>query len=163
MENRLITGLAHSLGEVCITLKNIPENIDLAEIFGMLSEVNINVDMIIQIKTPAILKKDISFSISKKDLEYAMQTLEKSKEKLSFTEIFYQDGLAKISIVGVAMKYHSGVAAEMFKIIEDLGVNIYAVTTSEIKISVLIKEDDCKKVASALHTAFALDKEAQLI
>jgi len=157
METRLITGVAHSLGEVCITLKNVPDNVDLAEIFGLLSRANVNIDMIIQIKTPQLNSKDISFSISTKDLQYTIDTLNGSGALLKFEDIFSKEKLAKISVVGVAMKYHAGVAAEMFKIIEDLGVKIYAVTTSEIKISVLIDEEECSKVANALHAAFALD------
>ena len=160
MEQRLITGLAHSMGEVCITLKNMPEEVDLALIFGLLSGKNINIDMIIQIKTPQHNSKDVSFSINKKDLLYTLETLDSSRQDIKYQDIFSKENLAKVSIVGVAMKYHAGVAAEMFKIIEDLGIKIYAVTTSEIKISVLLDENDCDKVANALHEAFALDEES---
>jgi aspartate kinase len=160
MEQRLITGVAHSMGEVCITLKNMPEEVDLALIFGLLSGKNINIDMIIQIKTPQHNSKDVSFSINKKDLLYTLETLESSRQDIKYQDIFSKENLAKVSIVGVAMKYHAGVAAEMFKIIEDLGIKIYAVTTSEIKISVLLDENDCDKVANALHEAFALDEES---
>jgi aspartate kinase len=159
MEKRLITGIAHTFDEVCITLKNVSEQIELSKIFGLLSKENINVDMIIQIKTPAIDKKDISFSITKKDLDFAIKILNEHKKFINFEDFFYQSGLAKISVVGVGMKYHSGVAADMFKTIEEMGTNIYAVTTSEIKISVLIKEEECKIVAQKLHSTFSLDKE----
>ena len=160
MEKRLITGVAHSMGEVCITLKNMPEDMDLGLIFGLLSKANVNIDMIIQIKTPQFYSKDVSFSISKKDLKFTLQTLESARLDIKYKDIFSKENLAKVSIVGVAMKYHAGVAAEMFKIIEDLGVKIYAVTTSEIKISVLLDEGDCSKVANALHKSFALDEES---
>lgn len=159
MENRLITGVAHSMGEVCITLKEVPEEVDLASIFSLLSAANINIDMIIQIKTPLLSSKDISFSISKKDLKFTLETLEKAKGNIKFKTIFSKENLAKVSIVGVAMKYHAGVAAEMFKIIEDQGVKIYAVTTSEIKISVLIDEEHCRRIANILHDAFSLADE----
>ena len=163
MEKRLITGVAHSLGEVCITLKDVPDSVDLAEIFGLLSRANINIDMIIQIKTPQLNSKDVSFSINAKDLKYTIETLNAARDALKFKDIFSKEKLAKISVVGVAMKYHAGVAAEMFKIIEDLGVKIYAVTTSEIKISVLIEEVDCAKIANALHGEFALDDAGEEI
>lgn len=160
MEKRLITGIAHSMGEVCITLKNMPESIELGLIFGLLSKANINIDMIIQIKTPKHNAKDVSFSINKNDLRYTLESLDLARLDIQYQDIFFKEKLAKVSVVGVAMKYHAGVAAEMFKVIEDLGVNIYAVTTSEIKISILVDEEDCSKVANTLHKSFALDEES---
>jgi aspartate kinase len=151
------------MGEVCVTLKNVPEDVDLALIFGMLSKSAINIDMIVQITMSHLNSKDVSFSLSAKDLRFALEILESAKAEMQYEGLFWKDALAKVSIVGVAMKYHAGVAAEMFKIIEDLGVKIYAVTTSEIKISVLLDEQDCRVVANALHSAFALDQIVEAI
>ncbi|MEP4059303.1 aspartate kinase, partial [Parasphingorhabdus sp.] len=160
MERKLITGIAHDKNEAKITLTRVPDKPGaVADIFEPLAEAAINVDMIIQNVGREKGETDVTFTVPSVDLDRAMQVLEGAQEKIGFNRLIPDTNVAKISVVGVGMKSHAGVASTMFKALADRGVNIQAITTSEIKVSVLIEEDYTELALRVLHTAYGLDAE----
>ena len=160
MEGQLITGIAHDKNEAKITLTRVPDKPGaVATIFAPLADAAINVDMIIQNVGREKGETDVTFTVPNVDLDRAMQVLEEAKEKIGFNRLIPDTNVAKISVVGVGMKSHAGIAATMFKALAERGVNIQAITTSEIKVSVLIEEDYTELALRVLHTAYGLDAE----
>tara|TARA_R110000772_G_scaffold156942_2_gene268172 strand:- start:311 stop:1576 length:1266 start_codon:yes stop_codon:yes gene_type:complete len=160
MERQLITGIAHDKNESKITLTRVPDKPGaVANIFEPLAEAAINVDMIIQNVGREKGETDVTFTAPTSDLDRIMQVLEKAKENIGYNRVISDSNVAKISVVGVGMKSHAGVASTMFKSLADRGVNIQAITTSEIKVSVLIEEDYTELALRVLHTAYGLDAE----
>lgn len=160
MERQLITGIAHDKNESKITLTRVPDKPGaVANIFEPLAEAAINVDMIIQNVGREKGETDVTFTAPTSDLDLTMQVLEKAKESIGYNRLISDTNVAKISVVGVGMKSHAGVASTMFKSLADRGVNIQAITTSEIKVSVLIEEDYTELALRVLHTAYGLDAE----
>ncbi|MFN3818988.1 aspartate kinase [Blastomonas sp.] len=158
MERQLITGIAHDKNEAKITLTRVPDKPGaVANIFGPLAEAAINVDMIIQNVGRDKGETDVTFTVPAADLARSMDLLEGAKESIGFNRIIPDTNVAKISVVGVGMKSHAGVASTMFKALADRGVNIVAISTSEIKVSVLIEEDYTELAVRVLHTAYGLD------
>ncbi len=160
MERQLITGIAHDKNESKITLTRVPDQPGaVANIFEPLAEAAINVDMIIQNVGREKGETDVTFTVPSADLDLAMQVLEKAQAGIGFNRLIPDTNVAKISVVGVGMKSHAGIASTMFKALADRGVNIQAITTSEIKVSVLIEEDYTELALRVLHTAYGLDAE----
>lgn len=160
MERQLITGIAHDKNESKITLTRVPDKPGaVANIFEPLAEAAINVDMIIQNVGREKGETDVTFTAPTSDLDRIMQVLDKAKESIGYNRILSDTNVAKISVVGVGMKSHAGVASTMFKSLAERGVNIQAITTSEIKVSVLIEEDYTELALRVLHTAYGLDAE----
>ncbi|WP_422345379.1 aspartate kinase [Parasphingorhabdus sp.] len=160
MERQLITGIAHDKNESKITLTRVPDKPGaVANIFEPLAKAAINVDMIIQNVGREKGETDVTFTAPTSDLDRTMQVLEKAKESIGYNRLISDTNVAKISVVGVGMKSHAGVASTMFKALADRGVNIQAITTSEIKVSVLIEEDYTELALRVLHTAYGLDAE----
>ncbi len=160
MERQLITGIAHDKNEAKITLTRVPDKPGaVAEIFEPLAEAAINVDMIIQNVGREKGETDVTFTVPSTDLDHAMQVLEAAQEDIGFNRLIPDTNVAKISVVGVGMKSHAGIASTMFKALAERGVNIQAITTSEIKVSVLIEEDYTELALRVLHTAYGLDAE----
>jgi aspartate kinase len=158
MEGQLITGIAHDKNESKITLTRVPDKPGaVANIFAPLADAAINVDMIIQNVGREKGETDVTFTVPSADLDQAMQVLEGAKESIGFNRLIPDSNVAKISVVGVGMKSHAGIAATMFKALAERGVNIQAITTSEIKVSVLIEEDYTELALRVLHTAYGLD------
>ncbi|WP_373488191.1 aspartate kinase [Blastomonas sp.] len=158
MERQLITGIAHDKNEAKITLTRVPDKPGaVADIFGPLAQAAINVDMIIQNVGRDKGETDVTFTVPAADLARSLDLLEAAKEKIGFNRIIPDTNVAKISVVGVGMKSHAGVAAKMFKALAERGVNIIAISTSEIKVSVLIEEDYTELAVRVLHTAYGLD------
>jgi aspartate kinase len=158
MERQLITGIAHDKNEAKITLTRVPDKPGaVANIFGPLAEAAINVDMIIQNVGRDKGETDVTFTVPAADLARSMDLLENAKEAIGFNRIIPDTNVAKISVVGVGMKSHAGVASTMFRALADRGVNIQAISTSEIKVSVLIEEDYTELAVRVLHTAYGLD------
>ena len=158
MERQLITGIAHDKNEAKITLTRVPDKPGaVANIFGPLAEAAINVDMIIQNVGRDKGETDVTFTVPAADLARSLDLLEAAKESIGFNRIIPDTNVAKISVVGVGMKSHAGVASTMFKALADRGVNIVAISTSEIKVSVLIEEDYTELAVRVLHTAYGLD------
>ncbi len=160
MERKLVTGIAHDKNEAKIILTRVPDKPGaVAEIFGPLAEASINVDMIIQNVGRDKGETDVTFTIPQADLARAQALLEDKREAIGYNRIITDSHIAKISVVGVGMKSHAGVASDMFRALADRGINIQAITTSEIKVSVMIDEDETELAVRVLHTAYGLDAE----
>lgn len=160
MESQLITGIAHDKNEAKIIVTRVPDRPGaVASIFGPLADASINVDMIIQNVGREKGETDVTFTVPGADLARSIDILEGEKDKIGFNRIISDDKVAKISVVGVGMKSHAGVAAMMFKALADRGINIQAVATSEIKVSVLIDADETELAVRVLHTAYGLDAD----
>nr|WP_183612438.1 aspartate kinase [Novosphingobium hassiacum] len=160
MERQLITGIAADKNEAKITLTRIADRPGaVAAIFGPLAAANINVDMIIQNIAKDRGETDVTFTVPISDLARAQALLEERKDTIGYYRMLSNGKVAKISVVGVGMRSHAGVAATMFRALADRGINIQAITTSEIKVSVLIDEDETELAVRVLHTAYELDGE----
>ncbi|GAM03292.1 aspartate kinase [Novosphingobium sp. MBES04] len=158
MERQLITGIAADKNEAKVTLTRVPDRPGaVASIFTPLAEANINVDMIIQNVAKEKGETDVTFTAPMADLARTLAMLEERKEQIGFYRLISNDSVAKISVVGVGMRSHAGVAATMFKTLADRGINIQAITTSEIKVSVLIDADETELAVRVLHSAYGLD------
>ena len=158
MERRLVTGVAASQSEAQVTLINV-ENVPgvAAKIFAPLAEAEINVDMIVQNVSEDGLKTNMSFTVPKEDMKKAIDALNAAKD-LTFSNLISNEKVAKISVVGIGMKSHAGIAQTMFSTLAAKGINILVITTSEIKISVLISSDYAELAVRALHAAYELEK-----
>ncbi|WP_404335742.1 aspartate kinase [Sphingomonas sp. MMS12-HWE2-04] len=164
VERQLITGIAHDKNEAKITLTAVPDKPGaVASIFTPLADANINVDMIIQNiahqSAGSASATDVTFTVPAADLARSLETLNQAKGTIGFADLTHDTRVAKISVVGVGMRSHAGVAATMFKTLGERGINIQAITTSEIKVSVLIEEDYTELAVRVLHTAYGLDAE----
>lgn len=158
VERQLITGIAHDKNEAKVTLTNVPDRPGaVAHIFGPLAEAGINVDMIVQNVAHATGSTDVTFTVPRAELARALDVLEKQKAPIGYDELIHDTKIAKISVVGVGMRSHAGVAATMFDTLAERRINILAITTSEIKVSVLIHEDETELAVRVLHTAYGLD------
>jgi len=159
MEQHVVSGVAYSRDEAKISLRKVKDKPGVsAAIFGPLAENDISVDMIVQNVSPDGASTDLTFTLPRKDLRKAIEVLGKVKDTLGFADVTHSADVAKVSIVGIGMRSHAGVAAKMFKTLADKGINIQAITTSEIKVSVLIDEAYTELAVRALHTAYGLDK-----
>jgi aspartate kinase len=162
MESQLITGIAADKNEAKVILTRVPDRPGaVATIFGPLAAANINVDMIIQNVGRDKGETDVTFTVPGADLLRAQALLEAQKEAIGYNRIITDGKVAKISVVGVGMRSHAGIAATMFRALADRGINIQAISTSEIKISVLIDEDETELAVRVLHTAYDMDAESE--
>lgn len=160
MERQLITGIAHDKNEAKITLTAVPDRPgSVASIFVPLADANINVDMIVQNVAHSTGSTDVTFTVPGADLARSLEVLGNAQGDIGYTGLVHDTRVAKISVVGVGMRSHAGVAATMFKTLGERGINIQAITTSEIKVSVLIEEDYTELAVRVLHTAYGLDAE----
>jgi aspartate kinase len=162
VEHALITAVTHSTDEARVTLTGLPHRPGIAaSVFGALAGANVNVDMIIQNEP---LSRDgaaeMSFTVPKTDLAAAQDALERLRQELGFEAIETDANMGKVSLVGAGMKSHPGVAAKTFDVLGDAGVNIEMISTSPIKISCVISEDDVETAVRELHTAFELGADA---
>ena len=158
MERQHVTGIAHDKNEAKIILTRVPDKPGaVAHIFEPLANASINVDMIIQNVGRDKGETDVTFTVPQADLARAQALLEDRRDEIGFNRLITDSQIAKISVVGVGMKSHAGVASTMFKALSDRGINIQAISTSEIKISVLIDEDETELAVRVLHTAYGLD------
>jgi aspartate kinase len=160
MERQLITGIAHDKNEAKITLTAVPDKPGaVATIFTPLAEAGINVDMIVQNIAHSTGSTDVTFTVPAADLARSLDVLAKAQGAIGYEAVKHDTRVAKITVVGVGMRSHAGVAATMFKTLGARGINIQAITTSEIKVSVLIDEDETELAVRVLHTAYGLDAE----
>ena len=158
MEKTEISGIAHSLNEAKITLSGVPDQPgQAAEIFGALAKYSINVDMIVQSSSINHEATDITFTIPETDLMIAESTIKKIQQKIGFKKFITERNVVKISVVGNAMRTQSGIAKTMFETLANNNINIHVISTSEIKISVLISSDYYELAMRSLHSAFGLD------
>jgi len=157
VEKELVSGIAYSRDEAKVTLRRVPDRPGIAAaVFGSLAEANVNVDMIVQ-NVSADGTTDMTFTVGKADLARAMETLKGKAASIGYADLSADSGVAKISVVGIGMRSHAGVANTMFQALAGRGINIEVITTSEIKISVLIREDATELAVRALHAAYGLD------
>ncbi len=158
VEQQRVTGLAYSRDEARITLANVENKPGVsAGIFGPLADRGINVDMIVQNVTEDGKQTDLTFTVSKTDLARALDLVKHDPAMPKCEKVHTDSGVAKISVIGVGMRSHAGVAAEMFRTLAEKNINIIVISTSEIKISVLIDESYIELALRALHTAYGLD------
>ena len=160
VEQETISGIAYSPDEAKITIVGLPDRPGVAAaVFGALADHHVNVDMIVQSASSAVKKTDISFSVGRADLNKAVDIINKIKELLEFESVDASPNVAKISVVGTAMRTQPGVAKTMFETLAAKGVNLHVISTSEIKISVLIDAEYAELAVRSLHTAYGLDDE----
>ncbi|MCH4540885.1 aspartate kinase [Ochrobactrum sp. POC9] len=159
VEQQVVTGIAFAKDEAQISLRRVADRPGVsAAIFGPLAEEHINVDMIVQNVSEDGSKTDMTFTIPTGDVDKALKVLDKVKGEIGFDNIQSETGLAKISVIGIGMRSHAGVAATAFKALAEKGINIRAITTSEIKISILIDGPYAELAVRTLHAVYGLDK-----
>ncbi len=158
LEKSVVSGIAFSKDEAKITVTRVADRPGVAAaIFGPLADTNINVDMIVQNVSLDGSSTDITFTVPRADLARAVERLEKARGALKFAEIKSDTKVAKISVIGVGMRSHAGVALKMFETLAAKGINIQVISTSEIKVSVLVADEYTELAVRALHTAYELD------
>ena len=159
VEKRIVSGVAYSRDEAKISLFGLPDHPGVSsEIFGRLAEANVNVDMIVQSHARQAGSANMEFTVGKRDAARTMEIMNEAKTQIGFEDVAVDDNVAKVSVVGVGMRSHTGVAQTMFKALAEKGVNIQVISTSEIKISVLIDAAYTELAVRALHAAYGLDK-----
>ncbi len=161
MEQAIISGVAHDRSEAKITVVAVPDKVgEAARIFTTLADAEINLDMIVQnVSGVATGRTDISFSLPRADGQTAMNALAKIKEEVGFEQLLYDDRIGKVSLIGAGMRTNPGVAARFFAAVAEAGVNIEMISTSEIRVSVVVDEDDVDNAVAAAHHAFELDAD----
>jgi aspartate kinase len=159
VEQEIVAGIAYSRDEAKVTVRRVPDKPGIAAaVFVPLAEANINVDMIVQ-NVSEDGTTDMTFTVGKADLAKARASLETARATIGYAEISTDMDVAKVSVVGVGMRSHAGVAGTMFKTLAERGINIQAITTSEIKVSVLIAAEYTELAVRALHGAYDLDAQ----
>jgi aspartate kinase len=158
VEKKPVTGIAYSRDEAKITLLKIPDRPGIAAaIFGPLADSGVNVDMIVQNVSEDGKRTDLTFTVTRGELARALAAIEKNSEHIGYREILSDANVAKVSIIGIGMRAHPGVAQTMFRTLSEKGINIQVISTSEIKVSVLIPEEYVELAVRALHSAYELD------
>ncbi|MFZ0529613.1 MAG: aspartate kinase [Propionicimonas sp.] len=165
MEQPLIEGIAHDRSEAKITIVGVPDRVgEAAEIFTVVADADVNIDMIVQnVSRAQEQATDISFTLAQKDGEKAIAALRAVQETIGFVDVIYNDQVGKVSVVGVGMRSHPGVTARFFRALAAANVNISMISTSEIRISVVVAIDDVDRAVRAGHTAFGLDSDEQAV
>ncbi len=165
MEQPLITGIAHDRSEAKITIIGVPDRVgEAAEIFTVVADADVNIDMIVQnVSKEDDQRTDISFTLAQSDGATAIAALEAAQSRIGFARVVYNDKVGKVSVVGVGMRSHPGVTARFFRALAEADVNIGMISTSEIRISVVVDIDDIDTAVRAGHTAFGLDAEGEAI
>jgi aspartate kinase len=158
VEKQVVSGIAYSRDEAKVTLVRVPDRPGVAAaIFGPLADANINVDMIVQNVSEDGLATDLTFTVAKTDYDRVVQLLDKSRQSIGFSRLVGDRDVAKVSVIGVGMRSHTGVAQRMFNTLAEKRINILVISTSEIKISVLIADEYTELAVRSLHTAYGLD------
>ncbi|HEY1612761.1 MAG TPA: aspartate kinase [Rhizomicrobium sp.] len=158
IEKKPVTGIAYSRDEAKITLHRIPDQPGVAAaIFGPLADAGVNVDMIVQNVGEDARKTDLTFTVGRGDLARALDAIEKAALAIGYRDVTSDADVAKVSIIGIGMRAHPGVAQTMFRTLAEKGINIQVISTSEIKVSVLIPEEYVELAVRALHSAYELD------
>ena len=159
MEKRIVSGVAYSRDEAKITLLGLPDHPGVSSIiFSRLADANVNVDMIVQSRSRDDKIANMDFTVGKRDAGRAVEIVNRAKAEIGFEDVRVDDNVSKVSVIGVGMRSHVGVAKTMFSALADKGVNIQAISTSEIKISVLIDSAYTELAVRALHAAYDLDQ-----
>ena len=160
LEHQVVSGIAYSRDEAKITLVQVPDRPGVAAgIFGPLADENVNVDMIVQSTAADGALTDITFTVAEIDFDRATKLLGELQKEIGFASVISDSDVVKVSVIGVGMRSHAGVAQLMFKTLSEKGINVQVISTSEIKISVLIAEEYAELALRALHTAYGLDAD----
>ncbi|WP_182085183.1 aspartate kinase [Aureimonas sp. ME7] len=159
VEQQVVTGIAYAKDEAQISLRRVEDRPGVAAaIFGPLADAGVNVDMIVQNVSEDGTRTDMTFTVPAGDLAKAQKVIEDAKGDMRFDVVQSERGLTKVSVIGIGMRSHTGVAATAFKALADRGINIRAITTSEIKISILIDGEYTELAVRTLHSVYGLDK-----
>jgi aspartate kinase len=161
MEQALIAGVAHDRSEAKITVVGVPDKVgEAARIFEALAGVEVNLDMVVQnVSAAATGRTDISFTLPREDGQTAMSALARIQEEVGYDKLLYDDQIGKVSLIGAGMRSHPGITARFFAALASSGVNIEMISTSEIRISVIVDQADIDTAVQATHTAFDLDAD----
>jgi aspartate kinase len=161
MEQAIISGVAHDRSEAKITVVGVPDRAgEAARIFQMLADAQINIDMIVQnVSVRATGRSDISFTLPREDGQTAMTALVRLRDEAGYEQVLYDDSVGKVSLVGAGMRTHPGVSATFFSAMAAAGVNIEMISTSEIRISVVVEEAMVDAAVASAHAAFNLDSD----
>ena len=158
VEKELVSGIAYSRDEAKITVIKVPDRPGIAaSVFGPLAEANVNVDMIVQNVSEDGRFTDLTFTVTRADFDRAIQLLTDKKGELGYERLMTDKNVVKVSVIGMGMRSHAGVAQKMFSTLAEKGINIQVISTSEIKVSVLLGEDYTELAVRALHSAYGLD------
>jgi aspartate kinase len=165
MEQPIIAGVAHDLGDAKITVVGVPDRPGMAAaIFQAVADAGINMDMIVQnVSVHESGATDVTFTCPRADATKAELALRRIEKEVNFKDIDTDENIGKISLVGAGMRSHPGVSATFFKAIADAGVNVEMISTSEIRISVVTRAEDAEKAVTAIHTAFGLDADGEAV
>ncbi|MBV9529097.1 ACT domain-containing protein, partial [Sphingomonas sp.] len=162
MERQLIAGIAADRNEARITLTGVPDTPGtVAAVMSPLAKAGIAFDMVVHAATPDSGASDLTFTVPRASLSQAMAVIEQRKTYIGFSGLLHDDAVAKVSIVGVGIRSNPQLAARMFEVLAERKINLLAVSTSEIKVSALIAEDELELAVRVLHTAFGLDAERE--
>ena len=165
MEEPIVAGVATDLGQAKITVVGVPDVPGkAAEIFKVVAKSGANVDMIVQNVSAATTgRTDISFTLPKTDAATALRALAGDQEEIGFESLVHDDQIGKLSVVGAGMRTHSGVSATLFEALSIAGINIEMISTSEIRISVVLRGDDLAEAARVVHRAYGLDGDVEAV
>jgi aspartate kinase len=159
VEQQVVSGIAYTKDEAKVTLVKVKDKPGVAaSVFGPLADANINVDMIVQNVSADGVTTDMTFTVAAADLDRALAVLDKLKDEIGYAELLGATDIVKVSAIGVGMRSHAGVASQMFRALADKGINIGAISTSEIKISILIDAAYAELAVRTLHSLYRLDK-----
>jgi aspartate kinase len=164
VEQPIIAGVAHDLGDAKVTVVGVPDRPgEAAAIFRAVADAEVNIDMIVQNVSGTSGLTDVTFTCPMADGTRALAALEAVKGEIGFEDLRYDDGIAKISLVGAGMRSHPGVSATFFAALSDAGINVEMISTSEIRISVVTRAESAGTAVSAVHTAFGLDADGEAV
>ncbi|MCX6461563.1 MAG: aspartate kinase [Actinobacteria bacterium] len=165
VEQPIIAGVAHDMGDAKITVIGVPDRPgEAAAIFQAVADAEVNIDMIVQNVSAATTgRTDVTFTCPKASLAIALSALQAKQDAVGFERLESDEDIAKISLIGAGMRSHPGVSATFFRAIADAGVNVEMISTSEIRISIVTRADDAQKAAQAVHTAFGLDADGEAV
>jgi aspartate kinase len=161
MEQAIISGVAHDRSEAKVTVVGVPDKVgEAARIFEALAASEVNIDMVVQnISAAATGLTDISFTLPRADGQTAMGALARIQDEVGYEKLLYDDQIGKVSLIGAGMRSHPGITARFFAALASAGVNIEMISTSEIRISVIVDEGQVDEAVRATHTAFDLDTD----
>lgn len=161
MEQPIIAGVAHDRSEAKVTVVGVPDRPgNAAAIFQALADASINIDMIVQnISAAATGRTDISFTLPKTEGKNATEALSRIQKEVGFESLSFDDSIGKLSLIGAGMRSHPGVSATFFAALAEAGINVEMITTSEIRISVVVRSEDLDRAVQVVHTAFELDAD----
>jgi aspartate kinase len=161
MENAIISGVAHDRSQTKITVVGVPDKVgEAARIFGIIAEAGINIDMIVQnVSAVSTGRTDISFTLPGSDGPKALDVLRAAQREVGFDEVLFDDKIGKVSLIGAGMRSHPGVTAKYFRALAEAGVNIQMISTSEIRISVVVSQADVDTAVNVTHKEFGLDAD----